>query len=132
MELKLGDLISEEDFLIKQSEYKNRIQELKLIIDERITTNDDVIVNVTNLLKFGKLASEVFANATLEEKRIILDSLGSNLLIKDRKLQIQFEKPLSLLNEISSSVKGKRAKKGRLEPAQVVIKKKGLTVLKTP
>ena len=59
----------------------------------------------------------------MEEKRIILSSLGSNLLIKDRKLQIQFEKPLSLLNEISNSVKGKRVKKGRLEPAQVVIKK---------
>ena len=35
MELKLSELISEEDFIIKQSEYKKRIQELKLIIDER-------------------------------------------------------------------------------------------------
>ncbi|HMN26170.1 MAG TPA: recombinase family protein [Ignavibacteriaceae bacterium] len=123
MELKLNDLISEEDFIIKQSEFKKRIQELKLIIEERTNTNDNVIVNVEDLLKFGKIASEVFPNATVEEKRIILSSLGSNLLIKDRKLQIQFEKPLSLLNEISSSVKGKRVKKGRLEPAQVVIKK---------
>ena len=91
MELKLSELISEEDFIIKQSEYKKRIQELKLIIEERTNTNDDVIVNVTDLLKFGKLASEVFPNATVEEKRIILDSLGSNLLIKDRKLKFSLK-----------------------------------------
>ena len=66
---------------------------LKFIIDELIAINDDVIVNVKEILKFGELASNVFPNATLEEKRIILNSLGSNLLIKDRKLQIQFEKP---------------------------------------
>ena len=90
-----------------------------------------MIVNLTELLKFGKLSSEVFPNATLEEKRIILDSLGSNLLIQDRKLHIQLEKPLSFLKDISSSVNGKRVKKSRLEPAQVVIKK-GLTVIKTP
>jgi site-specific DNA recombinase len=123
MELKLSEIISEEDFIIKQSEYKKRIQELKLLIEERTNPNNDVVVNVADLLKFGKLASEVFPKATVEEKRIILDSLGSNLLIKDRKLEIQFEKPLSLLKDISSSVKGKRVKKDRLEPAQVVIKK---------
>ncbi len=123
MELKLSDIISEEDFIIKQSEFKKHIQELKLIIEERTNTNDNVIVNVTDLLKFGEVASEVFPNTTVEEKRIILNSLGSNLLIKDRKLEIQYEKPLLLLKDISSSVKGKRVKKDRVEPVQVVIKK---------
>jgi len=123
MELKLGDLISEEEFISKRSEYKNRELELKLIIDEFEKSNNNIVTNVKELLKFGSVAATAFQNATVEEKRIILSSIGSNLLIKDRKLEIQFEKPLSLLKDISSSVKGKRVKKGRVEPAQVSIKK---------
>ncbi len=123
MELKLGDLISEEEFISKRSEYKNRELELKLIIDEFEKSNNNTVTNVKELLKFGSVAAAAFQNATVEEKRIILSSIGSNLLIKDRKLDIQFEKPLSLLKDISSSVKGKRVKKGRVEPAQVSIKK---------
>ena len=123
MELKLGELISEEEFSNKRSEYKNRELELRLIIEEFEAANDSVVTSVTELLKFGQLAVDAFQKATLEEKRIILGSIGSNLSIKDRKLQIQLEKPLSLLKDISSSVRGKRVKKDRVEPAQVLIKK---------
>ena len=123
MELKLDDLISEEEFKNKKSEYKKRSLELRLLIENFESKNSNTLTGVNDLLLFGHVAAEAFQNASLEEKRIILSSLGSNLLIKDRKLQIQFEKPLSLLNELSNSVTGKRVKKGRLEPMQVSIKK---------
>lgn len=123
MEMKLGDLIDEEEFKSKRSEYKKRELELRTLIEDFESKDSHTATGVNDLLLFGQIAPDAFQNATLEEKRIILSSLGSNLLIKDRKLQIQFEKPLSYLKDISSSVKGKRVKKGRLEPAQVVIKK---------
>lgn len=123
MEMKLGDLIDEEEFKNKKSEYKKREFELRTLIEDFESKDSHTSTGVNDLLLFGRIAADAFQNATLEEKRIILSSLGSNLLIKDRKLQIQFEKPLSLLKDISSSVKGKRVKKDRLEPAQVVIKK---------
>jgi site-specific DNA recombinase len=124
LELKLKGLISEDDFIVKRSEYKNRELELRLIIERFEASNSHTTIsNIKELLNFGNVAADAFQNATVEEKRIILSSIGSNLLIKDRKLEIQFEKPLSLLKDISSSVKGKRVKKGRVEPAQVVIKK---------
>lgn len=123
MEMKLNDLINEEEFLNKKSEIKKRELELKLLIDGFESNDDHITTGIKDLLLFGQLASVCFQNASLEEKRIILGSLGSNLSIKDKKLDIEFEMPLSLLKDISSTVKGKRVKKGRLEPAQVVIKK---------
>ncbi len=122
-EMKIDDLISEEEFKKKKSEYKKRQLELELLIEEFELKDSHTTASINDALLFGHIAAEAFQNATLEEKRIILSSLGSNLLIKDRKLEISFEKPISILNEISSSIRGKNGKKGRLEPAQVSIKK---------
>lgn len=58
---------------------QKQIQELKLIIEERTKNNEAVVIYVAGVLKFGKLASELSPNATVEVKRIILDSPGSTL-----------------------------------------------------
>ena len=60
----MGDLISEEEFISKRSEYKNRELELKLIIDEFEKTNNNTVNNVKELLNFGNVAADAFQNAT--------------------------------------------------------------------
>ena len=66
---------------------------------------------------FAEKAKERFENGTLEEKREILAALGSNLILKDKKLSISIQKPLLLLEGVAQEVK---AIHRRLEPLESV------------
>ncbi len=122
-ELKLKSLIEDEEYLKKKDEIRNTEVELTSLIAKLENESDAGMEDIEALLKFGSSAAEVFSEATLEQKRLILSCLGSNLSLKDKILNIELEKPLLLLNEINVSLKGRKVKKNRLEPAEVSIKK---------
>ena len=75
-------------------------------IDQWIETGDQMFI-------FIEKAREKFKNGTPEVKRAILSTLGSNLVIKDKKLSIDIEKSILPLRRVSKDVK---AIKKRLEP----------------
>ncbi len=89
--------------LINDDEY---IMEKRRIIDERIRLNENS-KNVTGKMKaieltekliiFANFAMRIFQKGTLKEKREILQGIGSNFLLKDKKLSIQVEKPFLIL-----------------------------------
>ncbi len=122
-ELKLKSLIEDEEYSAKKEEIRASELVLTALIEKLEKESNAGMEEMESLLKFGSTAVEVFTNGTLEQKRIILSSLGSNLSLKDKILHIELEKPLLLLNEINSSLKGQKSKRKRLEPAQVPIKK---------
>jgi hypothetical protein len=57
-------------------------------------------------LIYAHEAREKFEKGTLEEKRTILQEFGSNLLLRDKKLIIEAEKPLVILEENLSGFQG--------------------------
>ncbi|MDP4197570.1 MAG: hypothetical protein Q8940_21165, partial [Bacteroidota bacterium] len=105
------------------AKYKDREMELRTLINRFEQDASADMVSVENLMKFGKAATEVFRDGTIQQKRMILSCLGSNLLLKNRKLEISLDKPLLLLKEINDSLKGNEAKNSTLEPAEEPIKK---------
>ena len=122
-ELKLKSLIEDEEYSAKKEEIRASELVLTALIEKLEKESNAGMEEMESLLKFGSTAVEVFINGTLEQKRMILSCLGSNLSLKDKILHIELEKPLLLLNEINSSLKGRKAKKKRLEPLEVPIKK---------
>ena len=113
IEMKMNGEITQEEFLRKKAELekeKLRLQELLNDTDKRVS---DWLEKAEKVFNFALEAKKKFENGTLEEKRLILACLGSNLLLKDKKLIISIEKPLILMEKASEEVKNINQ---RLEP----------------
>ena len=94
IDMRANKEITEEEFLKKKSEIlkeKGRLKELIGDSDKRV---DNWIDEATKIFTFAELARLKFKNGTLEEKKAILSALGSNLLLRDGKLDILMQKPL--------------------------------------
>ena len=77
----------------------------------------------TKLFDFASTALDKFRSGDLWKKKEIVSSFGSNLLMENGKLRIRFEKPLSYVESISSTIQELDEKCIRFDPMQVYIKK---------
>ena len=119
----MKSLIEDEEYSNKKEEIRTSELELTALIEKLEKESNAGMEDIESLLKFGSTAVEVSNKGALEQKRMILSCLGSNLSLKDKILNIELENPLLLFNEINVSLKGQKSKRKRLEPAQVSIKK---------
>jgi DNA invertase Pin-like site-specific DNA recombinase len=105
IDMMASGLISEDEFLRRKTEAsqeKMRFQELLNDADSRV---DSWLDKTETLFDFATSAKEKFKNGSVDDKRVILASLGSNLLLKDGKLSVSLEKPLELLRSASTDVR---------------------------
>ncbi|MCD6232758.1 hypothetical protein J7J81_00005, partial [bacterium] len=86
-------------FLTKE---KARLYELLQDTDNRVNAQLEVAEKFFTLARDAK---KEFETGDPEKQKIILSSLGSNLLLKDKKLHISIEKPLVLIEEAAQEVK---------------------------
>ena len=86
-------------FLTKE---KARLYELLQDTDNRVNAQLEVAEKFFTLARDAK---KEFETGDPEKQKIILSSLGSNLLLKDKKLHISIEKPLVLIGEAAQEVK---------------------------
>jgi site-specific DNA recombinase len=107
-----GEVSPEEyrDRRVKLTEDKIRSEEILSDANHRAETWMD---RAETLLSFAETARKRFETGDLAVKRDILSALGSNLVLTNRTLEIQTEKPLSLFREIAPEV---QALHKRLEP----------------
>lgn len=123
IDMRANGEISEEEFTRKKSglvKEKFRLQELLNDADIRV---NKWIEKAEEVFYFAKTARLRFENGSSDEKRGILSTLGSNLLLKDRKLSISIEKPLLF---VESAAKEARAIQERLEPQEILQNKRTL------
>ena len=119
LDMRAAGEITPEAFAQKQTQYLAEKHEFKKRLDQ---TDDRV--NQWNrtgdeMLTFIEQAKDRFKNGTLQTKRTILSTLGSNLLLKDKILSIDTEKCLFPMKKISLEVK---EIKRRFEPPENVDK----------
>ncbi len=108
----LGEITSEEYSTrkIKLFEEKTRLEALFSETGGRVNNWEQ---RAEQLLTFIETAGEKFNNGSLEVRRGILSTLGSDLVLKDKKLSINIEKSLFPLKRIKEEV---HSFKKRLEP----------------
>jgi len=100
MSLRLRDLISDEKFIAERK--KLELEKFKLQQNlERDT--DDALEPERLLVSFSVRAVNCFRSGDLRTKRLILQSVGSNLLLKDRTLSIEAKKPLRQIADLSNT-----------------------------
>jgi len=105
IEMRMNDEISQEEFLRKKKELLEEKVKLKELLNDTDNRINKWVEKVEAILNFARDAKKEFEKGGLEKKRQILLTLGSNLLLKDKKLIISIEKPLSLMEKISQEVK---------------------------
>jgi hypothetical protein len=95
--MRLNDLINDEEYLGE----KRRLLDEKIKLETVAAEEDDPNRRANELTEktftFASRAVNRFKNGSPEAKRAILQELGSNLFLKDKKLSIEPEKPLTIL-----------------------------------
>lgn len=126
IDMRAGNEITEQQFKDKKSKLtqeKIKLQELLKDTDKRV---DDWLERAEEALIFAKNAKLTFENGNLQRKREILNTLGSNLLLIDRKLRINLENCLLPMKKVSL---GSSDKKSGFEPLDLCLDKRKNTAL---
>jgi hypothetical protein len=92
--LRLRNLIADEEFI------RNRqaLQQEQLSLAERIKQNKAVgFEPLTEIISFSRRAADWFRLGSSDTKRLILETVGSNLALTDKKLNIEARKPFQRL-----------------------------------
>ena len=117
MEMRLSNEISPVEFSDFKSKLESQKTSLKRYldgIDERI---GDWMKKVETAFSLAEKAVTEFQNGNLEKRKEILGAFGYNHLLKDKRLNIQAEKPIYTIEKMSFEVKQISE---RLEPPKCV------------
>lgn len=116
LNMKLSGLLTDEEYVSKKQELESEKSSIQHLMNTTDSMANDWIKKTEQLFDFGSRAIEIFENGDTNQKRELLNLLGSNLSIKDKKLSIQVEKPIIYLQDISSELKRVNVKKSTFEP----------------
>ena len=100
-----GEVISEEEYMGQRKSLLTEKEELLSKINRTNKRIDNWLDLSEKTFNFACYARYWFENGDLREKTRILAALGSNLTIKDKKLQIDGHKPFYLIEKCLQSVK---------------------------
>ena len=105
--------IDDEAFLRRKTPLEQEKKRLMGLLDETDKTIDDWLERAEALFGFAETAKWRFEDGLLQDKKEVLSYLGSNLLLKDRKLRITRKNELIAMEGLA---KEEKAIRNRLEP----------------
>ena len=121
IDMRASGEIQSDEFAKKQAQYLTEKNEFKKLLDRTDNRVDQWNKTSDEMLTFIEKALERFKNGTIQTKRSILATLGSNLIIKDKILCVDLEKSLFPMKKVTIEVK---AIKKRFEPINTIEKQK--------
>lgn len=98
--LRYRELINDEEFVRQREELSH--EEIKLAERLNQIKTQDWIEPSKSLFLFSNRAIFWLTHGTIEEKRLILSTIGSNLTISDKKLSISAKEPFRLIQQHGS------------------------------
>lgn len=108
-----GSLLSDEEY----GKQKARLLAEKVRLEEKLRDTEHHVEHWLDIAEktfmFACHAREWFMRGTLEDKRQILMAIGSNLVLKDKKLRIEATKPFFIL---AAGLKSVHQENGAFEP----------------
>ena len=108
-----GSLLSDEEYARQKAGLIKEKARLQRVLDDTDNRMERWLEIGERTFDFACHARYWFANGTSQEKAAILQALGSNLILKDRKLNIELKKPLMAIGRIAERVP---QVKGTFEP----------------
>lgn len=108
-----GSLLSDKEYLDQKAELMKEKARLKEFMDDYDGRVDKWMDIGEKTFNFARNAKYSFDKGIPSEKAQILSDLGSNLILKDKKLEIQLQNPYSTIKEIVQRIPEAKA---RFEP----------------
>ena len=99
-----GSLLSDEEYAKQKAELMKEKARLEEILNDTGQRVERFIADLEKAFNFAVHAKYWFKNGTSQEKGQILNALGSNLTLKDKKLQIRLRETLTAIGEIVEGV----------------------------
>jgi len=99
IQMRYRDSISDQQFVAEKTDLMNEQINLKSSLANADQKSDVWFEPSETTLAYANLAAKRFPTAPAHEKREIVLTLGSNLLLKDRILRIRLKKPFALMAE---------------------------------
>ncbi len=116
VELRLKDLLNDEEFLARKVALQNKITQTKVKLDGNHDRGQNWLELIEKAFNFVTQAKKVFENTQdLKIKREILQTLGSSFILENSRLKIE---PTPWLIPIDKYNKAEKALKNRLEPTK--------------
>lgn len=122
LNLRISNSLSDEEYDRKRKELLDDKKNLELALSKlpNIERSNQQTIDFLNFSADLKMKYDTGSDST---KRKIMSIVGANLFLKDRKLEIELEKPFLLMNNDKTINEGCGGESGRCEPVQVFIKK---------
>ena len=103
-QMRLRDLINDEEYLCE----KRTLQNEKLGFEQRLKAGKNGVERISDSIKetflFAHEAKEQFLKAAPDGKKLILQGIGSNFLLRDKKLSIDVKKPFVLIEKAMAAL----------------------------
>lgn len=114
-EMRLKRLLDDEEYLdhknkllLERERLKEKLKDVKHSAEKQLELTERAFT-------FACYASYWFEHGTIEQKNTILKTIGSNFILKDRKLSLELKNPWLILQE---DLKESKPKKEALEPSE--------------
>ena len=117
VDLTLSGMLTAEEGMAKKQELeleKKRLSEELGKIDVHVSEWSNLAIQTFDLVKNIK---ERFSNGTIEQRKTILRVIGSNLILKDKAIQIQIRDPFEYIQKVVGQLNDSK----RLEPIELPV-----------
>jgi site-specific DNA recombinase len=94
-DLRLRQLVSDEEYLAKRQKLSAQLERLEETIASQVARPDHWIEPAQAVISFSKYAVSWFADASPQEKRLLVSAAGSNPTLKGKILSICAKKPFA-------------------------------------
>jgi DNA invertase Pin-like site-specific DNA recombinase len=114
--IKLRKLLSDEDFLKKKSELENQLLQLRDSLQKAEKQPNFASDEAMKTFQFAATLKSKFENGSYLKRRSILNQVGSNLTLTDKKLLIQAKEPFQYFERFQLAPDAKIC---RFEPRKI-------------
>jgi DNA invertase Pin-like site-specific DNA recombinase len=117
-QMRLSDLINDEEYLQEKRKLIDEKIRLERNLEDQRSGKGNVSDLTANALTFASEAKNRFLNGSPEEKKGIFWEIGSNFLLKDKKLMLDVQIPFRLIDKALNTL---RENNERIEPSKDVV-----------
>lgn len=125
-DMRAGGEISAEEFAERKIKFLAEKKQLTGLFENTDKRVDRWLNTADEMLTFIENAKDKFENGTIQTRRSILSTLGSDLILKDKILSIDIEKSLFPIKRVSKDI---NAISKRLEPLKTIDKQREFDAL---
>ncbi len=125
-DMRAGGEISAEEFAERKIKFLAEKKQLDGLFGDTSKRVDRWLDTADEMFTFIENAKDKFENGTIQTRRSILSTLGSDLILKDKILSIDIEKSLFPIKRVSKEV---NAISKRLEPLKTIDKQREFNAL---